>query len=167
VGESQSSFLQRLHVTLDRAGYAVRSGGGYDDWDLEVETGPLGAARVRACVEWHGENRQLLHVAVVPRVSPLGSIGVLGGTFLSAWAFLDGATPAALVLSATASLLLARSLWERGASTAAVSEGLGVTVDEGVELPTSSGRVKVEMPRDELQGLRSDPAGRPRLRPTG
>jgi GT2 family glycosyltransferase len=167
VGESQSSFLGRLHFTLDKTGHAVRSGGGYDDWDLEVEMGPLGAARVRACIEWHGENRQLLRVAVVPRVSRLASIGVVGGTFLSAWAFLDGATTAALVLLVTALALLARSLWERGASTAAVSEGLAITVEGGVELPTNSGRLKTKTLRDDLPNLRSDPPGRPRLRATG
>jgi hypothetical protein len=54
---------------LQEAGASVRRGSGYDDWDLEVRAGGLGAARLLVATEEHGGGRQLVRVRWWPRPS--------------------------------------------------------------------------------------------------
>jgi hypothetical protein len=56
---------------------------------------------------------------------------------LSAWALLDGATPAALTLLAGVFLIMGRSLWERESSLAALMDAITESVDDAVELSGS------------------------------
>jgi hypothetical protein len=112
----------------------ARRGGGYDDWDLEVEGGGLGAARLRSCVEWYGEDRQLLRIAVVPRVTGVAAACIALGVVLSLWGLLDGAVGVALILGAASLAILGRALWECGTSSAALVQGARRVVDESVEL---------------------------------
>jgi hypothetical protein len=143
----------------------VRSGGGYDDWDLEVEGGALGAARLRSCIEWHGENRQLLRIAVVPRVSRSAAVAMGAGAFLSAWALLDGASLAAAFLLAGVFAVMGRSLWERDTSIAALLEAVAEAVDRGVDLKASTQEVDSRGGRPPASDV--EHSGEPaRLRPT-
>jgi O-antigen biosynthesis protein len=71
--ESPHDRLTRLwaYLRLERA--AVRSGGNFDRWDIQVRAGPLGSARIRLGVEEHGQGKQLLRFRVWPRWSRGGS----------------------------------------------------------------------------------------------
>ncbi|HSR40964.1 MAG TPA: glycosyltransferase, partial [Longimicrobiales bacterium] len=134
VGESAPEVLRRIESDLVAVGSVVRRGGGYDDWDLEVEGGGLGAARLRSCVEWYGDERQLLRIAVAPRLSPVARWGVAGAGVLAFWAFVDGAVVVGLVLAVCSAVLGARALWESGTSLAVLVEGAREAADHGIEL---------------------------------
>jgi GT2 family glycosyltransferase len=124
VGEAPELTLGRIEKRLAEAGAPVRRDDGYHEWDLEVEGGALGAARLRSCVEWHGGARQLVRFAVHPRFS--GPAWVLAGcgTAVSAWALTDGAVAAAALLGSVVALVGVRSLWECGISVAVLTEAV-------------------------------------------
>src|SRR5437899_2159882 len=69
--------LRRIEADLKAVGAAVRCGGDYDRWDLEVSGGPFGSARLLMAVEDHGAGTQLLRFRWWPR-------GSRGGVFLTA-----------------------------------------------------------------------------------
>jgi hypothetical protein len=90
-----------------------------------------------------------------------------GGSVLSAWALLDGATPAALILLSAVVVLMVRSLWERGTSTAAILEAVRATVQQGMELSPSSRSMKVVRGGGDSPELLPDPVVQTSLRATG
>jgi hypothetical protein len=70
----------RLEAELRRVGgAAISRGSPFDRWDIEVRTGPLGAARLRLGVEEHGDGKQLLRFRVWPQLSrgAIGTVAVL------------------------------------------------------------------------------------------
>ena len=140
VGEPIPEVLGRLEAHLGALGALVRRGGGYDDWDLEVEGGGLGGARLRSCVEWYGEERQLLRVAVVPRRSIAADACVVLGGLLCVWGLLDGAAVISVVLGVASLCVAGRAIWECGAASATLVEGARRVVDEGVELGGRAGK---------------------------
>ncbi len=75
--------LQFLEDALGAAGAVTRRGGDFDHWDLEVQGGLLGAARILMGVEEHGAGRQLVRFRSWPRCSPVGVILTLVLGFLS------------------------------------------------------------------------------------
>ena len=52
MGEAQDVTLARIEKRLAESGAPVRRDDGYHDWDLEIEGGVFGGARLRSCVEW-------------------------------------------------------------------------------------------------------------------
>jgi hypothetical protein len=124
VGEAPELTLGRIEKRLAEAGAPVRRDDGYHEWDFEVEGGPLGAARLRSCVEWHGGTRQLVRFAVHPLFSRVASILAGCGTVVSGWAFADGAAAAAALLGSVVALVVVRSLWECGTSVAVLTEAV-------------------------------------------
>lgn len=124
VGEAPDLTLERIEKLLADAGAPVQRDDGYHQWDLAVEGGALGAARLRSCVEWHGGTRQLVRFAVHPRVSRVGRVLVVCGTIVSAWAISDGAVAAAALLGSVVALAAVRSLWECGVSAAVLTEAV-------------------------------------------
>ena len=133
VGEAQELRLARIEKQLAESGAPVRRDDGYHEWDLEVEGGALGAARLRSCVEWHGGTRQLVRFAVHPQASRLSRAFTWCGTIVSAWALADRAIAAAGLLGSVVAAVAVRSLWECGISvaalTGAVHEGEAQRVD--------------------------------------
>jgi hypothetical protein len=124
VGEAQELRLTRIEKRLAESGAPVRRDDGYHEWDLEVEGGVLGAARLRSCAEWHGGTRQLVRFAVDPQISRLALMLTLCGTAVSAWALADHAIAATAVLGSIVALVVARSLWECGISVAALTRAV-------------------------------------------
>jgi O-antigen biosynthesis protein len=59
-------YLEQLEEALWARGLLVRRGGAYDRWDLLVQTGVLGGARVVSAVEEHEAGRQLFRVRARP-----------------------------------------------------------------------------------------------------
>lgn len=124
VGEAQELRLARIETRLAESGAPVRRDDGYHEWDLEVEGGVLGAARLRSCAEWHGGTRQLVRFAVDPQVSRLALALILSGTAVSAWALADHAIAATALLGGVVAVIVARALWECGISVAALTQAV-------------------------------------------
>jgi hypothetical protein len=124
VGEAQDLTLARIEKRLAESGASIRRDDGYHEWDLEVEGGVLGAARLRSCVEWHGGTRQLARFAVHPHLSRVARLLTLCGAGVSAWALADRAIAAAALLGSMVILVVVRSLWESGISTAVMTEAV-------------------------------------------
>jgi GT2 family glycosyltransferase len=113
--------LQALAARLraDR-GCSVRSGGGFDSWDLEVSGGPSGGVRLASAVEEHGQGRQLVRFRVRPYVTVTTLVAVLLLACCSLLAARDAATVAAVVLGAGAAAVVLRSSLEASAASSAV-----------------------------------------------
>jgi uncharacterized membrane protein len=106
----------------DRA--RVRRGGEWDLWDLEVEAGALGAARLIVAVEDHGSGKQLVRSRWWPSVSATGLALALVLVPLAVAAALDGARPAATILGVAAIWAVLRVGYQCGAATAAIERSL-------------------------------------------
>jgi hypothetical protein len=110
-----------IEATLRGYGIAVRRGGDYDRWDLEVRRGMLGAVRLRAANEDYPAGKQQVRFRIWP-VCPPG-VPLLTGLFvaLCLWAALDRAWVACALLGGVAVLVALRALGEcAGASAAAL-----------------------------------------------
>ena len=78
--ETWRSLEERIGAVeqaLQQRGAAVRRGGEFDDWDLELRAGPLAGARTRATLEEHGGGKQMVRLRAWPTFSRRGT--VLGG----------------------------------------------------------------------------------------
>ncbi|HEY9226577.1 MAG TPA: hypothetical protein VIP11_08030, partial [Gemmatimonadaceae bacterium] len=146
VGEAQETSLARIEKRLAESGARVRRDDGYHEWDLEVEGGMLGAARLRSCVEWHGGTRQLVRFAVHPHGSLVARALVLCGTVVSVWALSDGAVAAAALLGGVAALVVIRALWECGISASVLS----AAVHDGEAQRFASGGLGVTTPPTDI-----------------
>jgi GT2 family glycosyltransferase len=121
-GEPVRRTLSRIERSLRRDRCAVRRGGGYDRWDLQVDGGSLGFARLRSCAEDHGHGRQFLRVEIRPHFTAWAWACVVAGPMLTTWASLDGALLVAALLGATTVAVALRAAWESGSSAAALAE---------------------------------------------
>src|SRR5213593_111993 len=101
--------LRRIEADLRAAGAAVRCGGDYDRWDLEISGGPFGSARLLMAVEDHGAGTQLLRLRWWPR-------GSRGGVALTA------------LFAALAGGAATAGAWAAGTILAAVTLALGLCV---------------------------------------
>ena len=120
--------LRCIEKDLRAVGAAVRCGGDYDRWDLEVGGGLLGSARLLVAVEDHGAGTQLLRFRCWPRASRSGYaltilFAALAGGAAEAGAWAAGTILAAVALAlalcmtlecASAAPLIARTLGQRG-----------------------------------------------------
>ena len=96
--------LRRIEADLKAAGAAVRRGGDYDRWDLEVCGGPLGSARLLMAVEDHGAGTQFLRFRWWPRGSRGGILltalfATLAGSAAGTGAWLAGTILTAVTLA--------------------------------------------------------------------
>ena len=120
--------LRRIEANLRAAGAAVRCGGDYDRWDLEVGGGLLGSARLLMAVEDHGAGTQFLRFRWWPRASRrvvalTAVFAALAGSAAAAGAWTAGTTLAAVTLAlalcvvlecAGAAALIARTVGQPG-----------------------------------------------------
>ena len=115
---SPGQWLAELERTLEPA--RPRRGGPFDRWDLEVRTGSLGAARLRAGLEEHGAGRQLVRLRTWPVLSrtALGAAALLA--LLAALAAAGGALAAAALMAAAAAALAGRCLYRCAVATGAL-----------------------------------------------
>ncbi len=67
--EAPDARLRQLERELRERGAAVRRGGEFDRWDLEVRAGGFGGARILSATEEHGSGRQLIRFRAWRRVS--------------------------------------------------------------------------------------------------
>ena len=61
--------LKALESALRGRGAAVRRGGDFDRWDLELRAGMLGSVRIDLVVEEHGQGKQLVRFRAWPRAT--------------------------------------------------------------------------------------------------
>ncbi len=119
--ETWSDPYDDLRAVRDRlvdGGTAVRLGGDFDAWDLEVAGGTLGGARITTLAEEHEQGRLMIRTRCRPVFSPTGLavIGVVAALGIAAAA--SAAAVAAAVLLLTAASLGARMLAEAGSAVA-------------------------------------------------
>jgi hypothetical protein len=112
--------LQSLEAALRTCGGVVLRGREYDRWDLEVQGGLLGAARMLMAVEDHGAGTQFVRFRSWPRFSPVAVVLTLLFALLSAEAVEDQAWTAAAMLGTITMLLMLRTLQECAGAMAAI-----------------------------------------------
>ena len=114
-------WLRDLEDGLRRDGLAVTRGGAWDNWDLQVRGGALGAARVLLTNEEHGAGRQLVRLRVWPRAL-LATLLVAGGVIGVVVAAGASNVIAELLFGAFATIVAVRAVADCGAATAAVRD---------------------------------------------
>lgn len=77
VWRTPEEWLGYLQSRLRTGGTDGIPGGGYDNWDLEIQGGILAGVRTRMAVEEHGSGRQMLRFRVWPRFSVSGFVMLL------------------------------------------------------------------------------------------
>jgi GT2 family glycosyltransferase len=147
---SVTEWVSAIEDGLWRSGAAVVIGGTFDRWELEVQAGLLGRARLRTAVEEHGGGRQLVRFRIMPRVSRFSPVvlGVLGVPAVAA--ALSGAVVAASVLGAVAVIVAARTALELGAATGLLREASQLVEGVGPE-DLSGERATLACPRGRAQ----------------
>jgi hypothetical protein len=117
---SLSEWLQSLESALRSAQAVVVRGGDFDNWDLDVRSGSLGAVRLRTAVEEHGAGRQLIRFRLTPRVSRTALLLALLFTLLSLGAWEDGVWWIAGILAVPAAWLVIRIAYDCAVATGVV-----------------------------------------------
>jgi hypothetical protein len=131
--QSPQEKLTALERALRQAGAAVKRGGEYTRWDLELQGGLLGGARVLLSVEDLCPGKQLIRSRSWPALRRwgLGVFAVLA--LLSIRAVSDHAWIAGAVLAVASGILLLRTLREAAYSQSTLLELLGSAGGNGPE----------------------------------
>ena len=122
--QSPHDWLEGVEKESIESGGAVRRGGDFDNWDLEVRGGMLGLARLRMGIEDHAQARQLARFRIWPRVEAGGLWSFLLFLGLAAGAGMSGAWFAACVLGAISLLLACRITYECAMSVGTLAAGV-------------------------------------------
>jgi hypothetical protein len=117
--------LRCIEADLRAAGAAVRRGGDYDRWDLEVGGGLLGSARLLVAAEDHGAGTQLLRFRCWPRGSRGGCALTALFAALAVGAAQAGARTAGTTLAAVAVVLALCAILECASAAALVARTVG------------------------------------------
>jgi O-antigen biosynthesis protein len=118
-GDAPDARLRRVEQALREYGAPVRRGGDWDQWDLEVACGTLGAARLVMAVEDHGAGNQFVRVRWWPTVSTTAPALALGISALSLASAFDGGWSGAGILGVAAAWVLVRTCRQCGLAVAA------------------------------------------------
>ncbi|HEY5913335.1 MAG TPA: glycosyltransferase [Verrucomicrobiae bacterium] len=122
---SASQRLADLEETLRASGAAVRRGGEFDRWDLEVRGGLLGTARLLMLLEEHGEGKQYVRIRLWPEAVPLAMALAALFAVLAGVAAVDLEWTAWALLNVPALILVGRTLYEAAGAIAATKQALG------------------------------------------
>jgi len=117
-------WVRSIEEPLRERGSAVRSGGAFDRFDLEVPGGILGAVRLLVAVEEHGAGRQLVRIRYWPRWSRLSPSLIGSSLLLSAAAASGSAWLPAILFAALAILVFLRAGDDAGAATAEIRQAV-------------------------------------------
>jgi len=119
---SAEDWLGSILNCLQTAKVPVMPGGDFDAWDLQVQGGLLGRARLLLAIEEHGAGRQLLRFRIFHRPTLQVKLLAMTLALLSLAAALDAAWIASGVLSCLALALAARSHYESGLAATALRD---------------------------------------------
>jgi hypothetical protein len=122
--KAHDEWLRQLQSCLKAQGIGGSCGGGYDNWDLEVQGGVLAGIRTKFVVEEHGGGRQMLRFRIWPRWSGYGLfLLILIGSLSLAAAYNHSWTATAL-LGGMSLFLGGRLLYESGTAMHQVTQVL-------------------------------------------
>ncbi len=116
--------LRRIDAALRAGGARVLTGGAFDQWDLEVRGGLLGAARMLMAVEDHGAGTQYVRVRMWPKCLPRGIVAILLLASLAVGAGLAQAWAACAILMAGTAALALRAFEETKVGTTNIAQAL-------------------------------------------
>ena len=122
--------LRAVRAHLVDGGAAVRLGGDFDAWDIEIAGGTLGGARVTTLVEEHEQGRRLIRASARPVFGGTGLCVIALTGVLGIAAIVSGAVVAAAVLLLAAVSLGARMLAEAGSAVATLVDAAGCALPE-------------------------------------
>jgi hypothetical protein len=105
-GRAPEETLAALEAELRAERAAVRRGGDFDRWDLEVHGGLFGRVRLLVGIEEHGAGRQLVRHRLSPRPTPPALMAVGLFALLAVAAAVGGAAPVAIALTVIAAALV-------------------------------------------------------------
>jgi GT2 family glycosyltransferase/membrane protein implicated in regulation of membrane protease activity len=91
--QEPAELIRVVQSQLEQTGCAVRCGQDYDDWDMEIRCGLLGALRVRAAAEEHAGGKQLLRFKSWPRMFAMTGVTAALLGVIAIGSGLDGALP--------------------------------------------------------------------------
>jgi hypothetical protein len=116
--------LAEIEAYLHSTGIPVQRGGDCDDWDLEIQGGFWGGARLLMAVEDHGAGTQYVRYRIWPKGSITGLVLTLMLSLPSAAAGLDGAWPICAALGALAFLSIYKTARDCGSASAVILHAL-------------------------------------------
>jgi O-antigen biosynthesis protein len=130
--QQPEALLLKLEYHLIDGDAVVLRGSGFDRWDLQIQTGVAGAARIRMAYEEHKEGKQLIRIRCWPywRGSLVFLICCVG--FLALMAAMDQSYTASLVLVITAVAATGRALLDSASATGLLLETVGTNRGAGV-----------------------------------
>jgi hypothetical protein len=118
-------------ASLPGAGAAVRRGGDFDRWDLEVRGGLLGTARLMMVIEEHGDGRQYVRIRIWPMARPMTFIVAFVFAILAILSALDQEWTTWALLNIPAIFLVGRTLYESANATAALRQVIPAQPPQG------------------------------------
>ena len=121
---SPDEWIRDLEAALKKAGGSVIHGGSFDRWDLEVQWGAFGSARLLTAIEEYPEGKQFVRWRFWPRLWLFAVLASVACAALAVGAAGDNALIAAVVLAVIAIALLARMLHDTAAATGSIVSGL-------------------------------------------
>jgi GT2 family glycosyltransferase len=122
--QSAEQRLQSFEAALRSSGAAVRRGGDFDRWDLEVRGGLLGTARLMMVIEEHGERRQYIRLRIWPMALPMTFIVAALFAILAIVSALNQEWTTWALLNIPAIFLVGRTLYESASATAALRQAI-------------------------------------------
>lgn len=151
--------LEALEGSLKRKRAVVLRGGPYDRWDLAVRDGASGVARVRMCVEEHGNGRQLVRFRIWPWAHglKLNFLLICAPAVLAPMAAADGAWFAAAALGGVAATFLLRLGRQCAAAVSLVEEQ--ILASSGDDLLLSEAKRRPVPPEPVVEGGRRSASG--------
>ena len=125
-GRTAGEWLGKLKTLLDSERIPFTTGSDYNSWDLQVNGGLLGGARLVMAIEEHGAGRQMLKFRIRKLFPLTGSFLVALFFVLFLVAAQDKAWLASVVLVSTAFIVAARMLYEAAASAAGLAAAIRI-----------------------------------------
>jgi hypothetical protein len=122
--QAPEARLEGIERYLRSKGIPVGRGGECDHWDLQIQGGLWGGARLLMAVEDHGAGTQYVRCRVWPKCFAPGLILSVTLALFSAGAALDRAGAASILLALAALLSVYKTIRECGRASAVMLDGI-------------------------------------------
>jgi GT2 family glycosyltransferase len=123
--EAPRARLESIEGYLRCKGVPVERGGQWDPWDLQIQAGFWGGARLLMAVEDHGAGTQYVRCRVRPKCFAPGLVLSLTLALFSVGAGIDGAATTSILLALGALLFVCRTVLECGRASAVMLHSIG------------------------------------------